>query len=166
MLRKSFALLDRWLINAIKCLTGLAFAIVVVSVILGIFFRYVLKSPLSWVEEFSRLNFIWATFLGACVATRQKDHLKVTIFSEKLSPKGTAFHNIVIACFSLCFVIPILLFSPPVYEAMSMQNYAGLPFSQKWQVVPVMISMAIMAIYLVWIAVTGLRVLFQREVTT
>ncbi|MBU2552583.1 MAG: TRAP transporter small permease [Proteobacteria bacterium] len=154
---------DRWLLRVLKFLTGLTFAAVVLSIILGIFYRYVLKSPLSWVEEFSRLNFIWTTFLGACVATRLKEHLRIRIFSEKLGPTGAAIHQTVIACFSLVFLGVVLWYGPVVYEALSMQNYAGMPLSQKWQALSVIVGGAIMSIYFLAIIVQSLLTLARKD---
>lgn len=154
---------DKWLLRALMFMTGLSFSMVVISVILGVFYRYILKSPLSWVEEFSRLNFIWSTFIGACVAARRKEHIKVTIFSDKLSVKSRAVHNVIIYILSLIFVVTVLLYSRPVYEAMSMQIYAGMPFSQKWQVMPIIISMVVMGIYFVLHTIMGLKIVFQKE---
>ena len=150
---------DRWLLTTLKVLTGCTFAAVVFSVTLGIVFRYALQSPLPWVEEFSRLNFIWSTFMGACVATREKEHLKIRIFSEKLGPKGTAIHDILVSCLALVFLSVVLRYGPKVYAAMSFQNYAGMPLSQKWQVMPVLLSASLMVLYFLAILVGSARAL-------
>lgn len=157
--------LDDALFRILKFLTGLTFAAVISSVVLGIFFRYALKSPLPWVEEFSRLNFIWTTFMGACVATRGREHLCIRIFFDGLGPSGKAMHDLVTALFSLVFLGVVLWYVPIVYEALSMQNYAGMPLSQKWQVVPVAAGAAVMALYFVAIIVESLKPILAKDRT-
>ena len=155
---------DRWLVNALKFLTGFAFGCVVFSVTAGIVYRYILKSPIGWVEEFSRLSFIWSVFMGACVATRQKEHLKIRIFSGKLGPTGAAVHDLVTSLLTLAFFAVVLVHGPTIYDAMASQYYAGMPLSQKWQVLPIIIGAAIMSLYLVESVVTTAANLFKAGI--
>lgn len=157
-----FSLCDRGLLKSLKFLCGLTFTAVVFSVIIGIFFRYALKTPLPWVEEFSRLNFVWTTFMGACVATREKKHLKIKIFSDKLGPKGTAGHNVLVSGLALFFLAVVLWGGRIVYEAMGMQNYAGMPLSQKWQALPIILGAGVMALYFLGHMVGGIIILAKK----
>ncbi|MBW1681417.1 MAG: TRAP transporter small permease [Deltaproteobacteria bacterium] len=158
----AFSFIDRWLLRTLKLLCGITFCIVVFSVIMGIVFRYVFRSPLPWVEELSRLSFVWATFLGACVATREKRHLKIVIFSGRLGRTGEAIHDIVVSCFALFFLIVVLWQGRLVYEAMSMQMYAGMPISQKWQALPIVLGSAMMAAYFMSILIAGIIALLRK----
>ena len=54
------------------------FMVVMVStVILQVYCRFVLGNPLSWSEELARYAFVWITFLGAAVAYRHGGHIIV-----------------------------------------------------------------------------------------
>lgn len=44
---------------------------------LQVFFRLVLRSPLSWSEEACRYLFIWSTMLGAVLVSSENGHFKV-----------------------------------------------------------------------------------------
>jgi TRAP-type C4-dicarboxylate transport system permease small subunit len=57
-------------------------AVVFVAVIA----RYFLNLPLAWSEEVSRYSFIWATFLGAVICTREGAHLSVDLLVQRFSP--------------------------------------------------------------------------------
>ncbi len=63
------------------------FIIIFSVVLLQIFFRYVLNSPLTWSEELSRYLFIWISFLGWTLATRHNTHIKVEFVINTLPPK-------------------------------------------------------------------------------
>ncbi|MBA3042787.1 MAG: TRAP transporter small permease [Alphaproteobacteria bacterium] len=57
---------------------------------LQIFMRYVMGASLSWSEELSRYFFIWATYIGIAYAVRKDAHIRVTMATDLLSPKGQA----------------------------------------------------------------------------
>ncbi len=63
------------------------FTIIFSVVLLQIFFRYVLNSPLTWSEELSRYLFIWISFLGWTLATRHNTHIRVEFAINALPTK-------------------------------------------------------------------------------
>jgi TRAP-type C4-dicarboxylate transport system permease small subunit len=52
-------------------------AILVVIVVAGVFFRYVLGSSIPWSEEIGRYVMVWVGFLGASLAMREGLHVGV-----------------------------------------------------------------------------------------
>jgi TRAP-type C4-dicarboxylate transport system permease small subunit len=63
---------------------GVAFLLTMfVSVLIQIFFRYVLKTPLTWTEEASRYSFIWTVLLGAAFAVRRREHVVMDVLFKK-----------------------------------------------------------------------------------
>ena len=61
---------------------------VVVFMAVHVFFRYVLKSPLSWTEECTRYLFIWFTFSGIGYGIKNASHIRVNII-ESFWPQVT-----------------------------------------------------------------------------
>ena len=51
-------------------------ALLTLTVVLQVFLRYVLQSPLFGIEEFSRLIGVWVYFLGAIFGTRFDSHVQ------------------------------------------------------------------------------------------
>lgn len=66
-------------------LTGLT-----VLVVVQVFSRYVLNSPIPWTEELARFFFIWFTFVAAAYVMSQRKHIAVIVLSNVLNPKVTA----------------------------------------------------------------------------
>ena len=60
------------------------FAGTIVVVAAGVVWRYVLRSPLVWTVELSRILFVWMTFLGAALAVKEGSHICVTLLVEHL----------------------------------------------------------------------------------
>jgi C4-dicarboxylate transporter DctQ subunit len=67
----------------------LIFSFIIVSGAYAIFLRYMpnLKT-LPWIDEVLRYLNIWLVFLGASVAVKQGNHLKVDFFLRKLFPEN------------------------------------------------------------------------------
>ncbi len=85
------------------------FIIIFAVVLLQIFFRYVLNSPLVWSEELSRYLFIWISFLGWTLATRHKTHIKVE-FALKALPEKMQFVVKVITQIIVIFFVGMLVY--------------------------------------------------------
>lgn len=68
----------------------------VMSLIIGgqIFMRYVMGASLSWSEELSRYLFIWATYLGVAYAVQKDAHIRVSMGTDMLSPRGQIWARI------------------------------------------------------------------------
>lgn len=74
--------LDRLLKYLLTFLVGL----LTISVFLQVLIRFVFKHPLPWTEEVSRIAFVYAIFVGAAIAVREKAHLNVDFVLVVLPP--------------------------------------------------------------------------------
>ena len=52
--------------------------------------RYVFNSPFTWSDELATILFIWLAMLGAVVALRRGEHMRLTAFVRNLSPAWRA----------------------------------------------------------------------------
>lgn len=68
----------------VKKLLIVTFSSMTILIFLQVLFRYVFKSSLSWSEELARYLFIWLTFLGASIATREKSHINVSVLKDSI----------------------------------------------------------------------------------
>lgn len=83
------------------------FIIIFAIVLLQVFMRYFLGSPLVWSEELARYLFVWVSFIGWIFATRNGTHIRIGAFTDRLSPpvkKAIAFLN-----FALMLIFSIVL---------------------------------------------------------
>lgn len=63
----------------------LASTVMVLSMIVGVFFRYVMQNSLSWTDEIALLCFSWTVFLTAALAVRDNSHVRVEVIDGILS---------------------------------------------------------------------------------
>jgi TRAP-type C4-dicarboxylate transport system permease small subunit len=71
---------------AVEGLAALLMGALSVLVFLGVVYRYVLVSPLAWIEEVVRFCLVWATFLGAYLGMRRGQHIAMEVVYGRLGP--------------------------------------------------------------------------------
>ncbi|MGH7123352.1 MAG: TRAP transporter large permease subunit, partial [Stellaceae bacterium] len=103
--------------RALALITELPVAILVVVEIVvlfaGVFARYVLRAPLVWSDELASLLFLWLAMLGAVVALRRGEHMRLSAIASRVSPPQRAFLETLSAMIVALFVLLILV---PAYE--------------------------------------------------
>jgi TRAP-type C4-dicarboxylate transport system permease small subunit len=68
----------RYLIRNIEeALATVFFLVMVVSVSIGVLFRYAFNHPLIWTEEIANFAFLWAVFMGSAAAAKRHQHIVV-----------------------------------------------------------------------------------------
>lgn len=60
------------------------FSLIFGIMLLQIFFRYVLSSPLVWTEELCRYLFIWICFLGWPIALKRGSHIRINFVIDRI----------------------------------------------------------------------------------
>ena len=60
----------------------------IVVLLAGVISRYVFHSPLIWSDELASILFLWLAMLGAVVAFRRGEHMRMTALVGMLSPPG------------------------------------------------------------------------------
>lgn len=81
---------------------------IVIMMTTHVFFRYVMRAPLTWTEEATRYMFIWFVFMGVSYGIRNDTHVRVNIIEillPKLTPFLEWFRDIVSAAFVL-YLLP------------------------------------------------------------
>jgi TRAP-type C4-dicarboxylate transport system permease small subunit len=74
-----FERISNWTLIVLMLLLTVSTAAQVVS-------RFVIRSPLLWTEEVSRMAFIWIALLGSSIATKHQQHLGIDIIVTKFPP--------------------------------------------------------------------------------
>ena len=91
------------LIGLIEWWAVLLLVLMVVLVILGVFFRYVLGSSLVWYDEFASYLLVWLTFSGTVVASYRHRHIGFEVVVDRLQPGTRRIVDFVAESFVLLF---------------------------------------------------------------
>ena len=90
---------------------GVCFVLLMfISVLLQIFYRYLLQSPLTWTEEVARYSFIWTVLLGAAFAVRRKEHVAMNLLFDRFPKSVQRYVAVVIngiILISLMYLLPV-----------------------------------------------------------
>ncbi|MCC5926435.1 MAG: TRAP transporter small permease [Bacteroidetes bacterium] len=83
-------------------------SLLVITVSLQVFMRYVASSPISFTEELSRYLLIWVGLLSASYAYRRRMHLALDLLVLKLHGRNKMILNIFIHSTILLFSLAVL----------------------------------------------------------
>lgn len=97
--------------NAILTICSLLFIVIMFATVAGVFFRYVVGTPLIWSDELARFALIWMVFLGAGVVSFKDKHLFVDFIYEFTSPKMTSILRTFTVIVVLGFLVTLVIFS-------------------------------------------------------
>lgn len=98
--------------------------------------RYVLDNPLAWSGELAEMLFLWLQTLGAVIALGQGEHMRMTIYVSRLSPRVRGLLERISALTVAIFTLALIV---PGYGYMEQQGAItmptlGIPGSGKWRV--------------------------------
>jgi TRAP-type C4-dicarboxylate transport system permease small subunit len=80
----------------------------IVILFAGVVSRYVMHSPLIWSDELASILFLWLAMLGAVVALRRAEHMRMTAIVANAKPAMRAYLDVVATCAALAFLLLIL----------------------------------------------------------
>jgi len=83
----------------------------IVVLFAGVVSRYVLHAPLIWSDELASMLFLWLAMLGAVVAFRRSEHMRMTALVAIAGPRMRAYLDLVAICAALAFLL--LIVHPP-----------------------------------------------------
>lgn len=99
----------RILNTIINFLTGVSFLAMVILVVGQVCTRYIFNHPATWTEELVSYLFAWASLLGACLVTGERDHMSISFVLHYCSPKmrivWNVFGEVVAVLFSLIILV-------------------------------------------------------------
>ncbi|MGN6114142.1 MAG: TRAP transporter large permease [Nitrobacter sp.] len=150
------ASLDRFLGYLVEIPAAALVVAEIVVLFAGVVFRYVLHQPLIWSDELASILFLWLAMLGAVVAFRRAEHMRMTALVARATPSQQAFLDVVATCAALAF---LLLIAHPSWDYAYEDSYITTPalqISNMWRAVALPIGVGLMAIFaLLRLARTG-----------
>jgi len=109
----------------------LFFASMTAVVILGVFYRYVMKDPFQWSEEAARFLMLWLGFLAINIALRRDEHIGIDTVAKALPSIVSKILGYVIHLMIGYFLI-ILLAKGYRMTTGTIMTAASMPISMFW----------------------------------
>ena len=99
------------LMHIISFLMGIMLFIAVGLIVVQIIFRYLLKSPIGWINQMCQFLYVWIVMLGLPVLFHNKAVTAFDYLSSKMSDKAQKILHIAISVLSMFFAICFIIFS-------------------------------------------------------
>lgn len=129
-----------------------------VAVVFYIFLgRYVLHNSPVWGEPFSLLCLVWLSLLGSVLVVRKNEHLRVTMFDEKLGAKGVALTDMLSTVCIFVFSLFLIVYGTRLAGQGASNNMAGInvPYSVMYISMPVTGTLNIFGLLGEWVERSG-----------
>jgi tripartite ATP-independent transporter DctM subunit len=137
--------------SALGTLVEIPAALLVVAEIVilfaGVVARYGLRSPLIWSDELASILFLWLAMLGAAVAFRRSEHMRMTAIVASAGPTMRAYLDVVATCAALAF---LLLVVGPAYDYAYEESFITTPALQIpniWRAAALPVGVCLMALF-------------------
>lgn len=137
-----------WVDRCLKWYIVVLMGLMVFMTFIQVVARYVMKSPFTSTEEYTRMVLVWLTFMGAAVALRRNRLTRIEVLEERLPARVRRFLAIF---FDLVLMFLLLTIAIKGWEATMVttsQVVAGTPLSYAWFVFSVVVGSLIMFFYL------------------
>lgn len=96
-----------WILNICTVL----FLVIIFATVSGVFFRYIVGTPLVWSDELARFSLVWMIFLGAAVVSFKESHLIVDFIYEYTSPLITTILKAISTLVVFGFLVTLVISS-------------------------------------------------------
>src|SRR3954463_50991 len=83
-------------------------AIEVAILFAGVVSRYVFRSPFVWSDELASILFLWLAMLGAVVAFRRSEHMRMSTLVARASPRWRVFFEAFAVALAVAFLALVL----------------------------------------------------------
>lgn len=119
----------------------------IVILFAGVISRYVMHQPLIWSDELASILFLWLAMLGAVVAFRRAEHMRMTAVVASAGPKMWAYLDVVATCAALAFLLMIVW---PAYQYAYEESFITTPALQipnTWRAAALPVGICLMAVF-------------------
>jgi len=160
---RAAATLENVLGTAVEMVAAALIAAEIAILLTGVISRYFLNTPLTWTDEAASILFLWLACLGAVVALRRGEHMRMTALVAKVSPATRALLDTIGIAATLAYLLMVL---HPAYEFAAeeaMVTTPSLEISNAWRVAALPIGLGLMAVLA---AIRLLRIGDWRHVLT
>ena len=117
--------------------------ILVITVLTGVFFRYIIRDSLSWTEELARYLMIWAALLAVSVGIKDKEHVGIQLLIKQFPPRITKFITFVVYIITIVFLGVLSFKGYQVADRAKSQLSLALNISMYWPLMSIPVSGAL-----------------------
>ena len=138
--------IERFVGMTVELVVAALIAIEIGILLAGVVSRYFLNAPITWTDEAASILFLWLASLGAVVALRRGEHMRMTALVAKVSPRARELLDTIGIAATLAYLLMVV---HPAYEYAveeAMVTTPSLEISNAWRVSALPVGLALMAL--------------------
>src|SRR5665213_1056133 len=137
---------DRRLTRVLETVTALLVVAEIVLLFVGIVARYGFHNPLIWSDELASLLFLWLSMLGAVLALRRNEHMRMTALVSRARASTRRFVDDLGLAAVLAFLLAILLPSFDYVRNEAIVSIMSLDLSMAWRASAMPVGVGLMIV--------------------
>jgi tripartite ATP-independent transporter DctM subunit len=140
------AAIDRVIGTVIEPIAAILVLAEVVILSSGVFTRYVLRQPLVWTDELATLLFLWLAMLGAVVAYRRGEHIRLSVLVRRASPHTAEILETISSVITAIFVIELMPASIKFFKQQTIDLTPALSIPRSYEVAAIIVSLSLILV--------------------
>ena len=121
----------KWIYDALEIYLGVAvFALLIATVAIQVFMRYVLNMPSPELFEVSIYSFVWVIYLGGALAVRYDQHMRFDLLYRKLKKRARLAFDL--GCDIVTNAILLILLPPSFAYTLKMYTIKASALRIPW----------------------------------
>ena len=116
----------------------------IVVLLAGVTSRYLLHAPLVWSDELASMLFLWLAMLGAVIALRRGEHMRMTALVGMAPPGVRAFLDVVAIAAPIAFLAMVIGPAISFAQDESFITTPALELSNSWRAAALPVGSALM----------------------
>ncbi|VTU26118.1 Neu5Ac permease [Variovorax sp. SRS16] len=137
---------DHWLGVTVESVAALLVLVEIVVLFAGVTSRYLFHAPLVWSDELASILFLWLSMLGAAVALRRGEHMRMTALVDRVQPSTRAMLDAFALAASLAFLALVIWPSIDYAAEESFIVTPALEISNAWRAAAIPIGVGLMIV--------------------
>jgi tripartite ATP-independent transporter DctM subunit len=137
---------DRAIGAAVEPVVALLIVVEIAILASGVFSRYVLHNALTWTDELATFLFLWMTMLGAVVAYRRGEHMRLNAVVRAVSDGTRRWLDVIATTVVALFCIELLPASSTFYALETVDMTPSLGFPRSWEVAAIVTGLALILV--------------------
>ena len=134
------------LMRPVEAVAAVLLVVIIGLLLTGVVARYLLHTPIIWVDEAASISFLWLAMMGAAIAIDRNEHLRLTVFLGMFPQR---FRGFVDALALLIVVVVLAALIMPAVEYVREESFitsAALNISVSYRVSAIVLGIVLMLI--------------------
>jgi tripartite ATP-independent transporter DctM subunit len=156
--RATFRRIDRVLAAVTEIPAAILIAVEIMVLLAGVISRYVFNRPLTWSDELASILFLWLAMLGAVIALRRAEHMRLGFLVSLLAPRWRAATETLGTTVVIAFLLAIIAPALDYVDSQRMITTPALEIADAYRVAAILVGAALMLL------VAGLRLVERSSI--